>query len=157
MAVASLRSTGLSLGPRALVGVAVFRTCGQISGPDYDARVLDPKVFKAYDVRGVHPTELDEDGAYRIGRAYVEEFEPRIVVVDPITSFLGMGINAEVTSMLVRLIDFLKTRQITFYMTSLSDDGRTLDRAGVPPGSVVTTDEQVAPDGSASPEASSFR
>ena len=43
--------------------------------------VLDPKVFKAYDVRGVHPTEIDEDGAYRIGRAYVEEFEPRSVAV----------------------------------------------------------------------------
>ena len=43
--------------------------------------VLDPKVFKAYDVRGVHPTELDEDGAYRIGRAYVEHFEPRSIAV----------------------------------------------------------------------------
>jgi phosphomannomutase len=43
--------------------------------------VLDPKVFKAYDVRGLHPTELDEEGAYRIGRAYVEEFEPRTIAV----------------------------------------------------------------------------
>ncbi len=43
--------------------------------------MLDPKVFKAYDVRGIHPTELDEDGAYRIGRAYVEEFEPRTVAI----------------------------------------------------------------------------
>ena len=43
--------------------------------------MLDPKVFKAYDVRGVHPTELDEDGAYRIGRGYVEEFEPRTVAI----------------------------------------------------------------------------
>jgi phosphomannomutase len=43
--------------------------------------VLDPAVFKAYDVRGVHPTELDEEGAYRIGRAYVEEFEPRTIAV----------------------------------------------------------------------------
>ena len=43
--------------------------------------MLDPKVFKSYDVRGVHPTELDEDGAYRIGRAYVEEFEPRSIAV----------------------------------------------------------------------------
>jgi phosphomannomutase len=43
--------------------------------------VLDPKVFKAYDVRGVHPTELDEEGAYAIGRAYVEQFEPRTVAV----------------------------------------------------------------------------
>ena len=36
--------------------------------------MLDPKVFKAYDVRGIHPTEIDEDGAYRVGRAYVEHF-----------------------------------------------------------------------------------
>ena len=43
--------------------------------------MLDPKVFKAYDVRGIHPTELDEDGAYRIGRAFVEEFEPRSIAV----------------------------------------------------------------------------
>jgi phosphomannomutase len=43
--------------------------------------VLDPSVFKAYDVRGIYPTQLDEDGAYRIGRAYAEHFEPRSVAV----------------------------------------------------------------------------
>ena len=43
--------------------------------------MLDPKVFKAYDVRGIYPTDLDEDGAYRIGRAYVEQFEPRRIAV----------------------------------------------------------------------------
>jgi phosphomannomutase len=43
--------------------------------------VLDPKVFKAYDVRGIYPTELDEEGARAIGRAYVEEFEPRKIAV----------------------------------------------------------------------------
>ncbi|HEY2939126.1 MAG TPA: phosphomannomutase/phosphoglucomutase [Gaiellaceae bacterium] len=43
--------------------------------------MLDPKVFKAYDVRGIYPTELDEDGAYRIGRAFVEQFEPRKIAV----------------------------------------------------------------------------
>jgi phosphomannomutase len=43
--------------------------------------VLDPKVFKAYDVRGIYPTELDEDGAYAIGRAYVEHFEPKRIAV----------------------------------------------------------------------------
>ncbi len=36
--------------------------------------MLDPKVFKAYDVRGLYPGELDEAGAYAIGRAYVEQF-----------------------------------------------------------------------------------
>jgi phosphomannomutase len=43
--------------------------------------VLDPKVFKAYDVRGLHPAELDEEGAYAIGRGYVEQFEPRRIAV----------------------------------------------------------------------------
>jgi phosphomannomutase len=43
--------------------------------------VLDPKVFKAYDVRGIYPTELDEDGGYAIGRAYVEQFEPDRIAV----------------------------------------------------------------------------
>jgi phosphomannomutase len=43
--------------------------------------MLDPKVFKAYDVRGIYPTELDEEGAYAIGRAYVEQFEPKEIAV----------------------------------------------------------------------------
>jgi phosphomannomutase len=44
-------------------------------------KVLDPKVFKAYDVRGLYGTELDEHGAYAIGRAYVEQFVPRQIAV----------------------------------------------------------------------------
>ncbi len=43
--------------------------------------MLDPAVFKAYDVRGLYPSQLDEDGAYRIGRAYVEHFEPKTIAV----------------------------------------------------------------------------
>jgi phosphomannomutase len=43
--------------------------------------VLAPNVFKAYDVRGIYPDELDEAGAHAIGRAYVEEFEPRRIAV----------------------------------------------------------------------------
>jgi phosphomannomutase len=43
--------------------------------------VVDPKVFKAYDIRGIYPDELDEAGAYAIGRAYVDEFEPRAIAV----------------------------------------------------------------------------
>jgi phosphomannomutase len=43
--------------------------------------VLDPKAFKAYDVRGIYPAELDEAGAYAIGRAYVEQFELKRIAV----------------------------------------------------------------------------
>ncbi len=37
--------------------------------------------FKAYDVRGRVPEELDEDIAYRIGRGYAEFVKPRVVAV----------------------------------------------------------------------------
>ena len=43
--------------------------------------MLDPNAFKAYDVRGLYPDELDEAGAYAIGRAYVEHFEPTRIAV----------------------------------------------------------------------------
>ena len=43
--------------------------------------MLDPKVFKAYDVRGLYPGELDEEGAYAIGRAFVEQFAPARIAV----------------------------------------------------------------------------
>jgi phosphomannomutase len=43
--------------------------------------VLDPGVFKAYDVRGLYGSELDEAGARAIGRAFVEVFEPKEIAV----------------------------------------------------------------------------
>src|SRR3954447_8192253 len=43
--------------------------------------MLDPAGFKAYDVRGLYPGELDEQGARAIGRAYVEVFETRRIAV----------------------------------------------------------------------------
>jgi phosphomannomutase len=43
--------------------------------------VVDPSVFKAYDVRGLYPSQLDEEGAYAIGRAYVDQFSPQQIAV----------------------------------------------------------------------------
>ena len=43
--------------------------------------MLEPSVFKAYDVRGIHPSDIDEEGAYAIGRAYVEHFGARRIAV----------------------------------------------------------------------------
>jgi phosphomannomutase len=43
--------------------------------------VLDPKVFKAYDVRGLYGTELDEEGAYAIARGYVEQFATQRIAI----------------------------------------------------------------------------
>jgi circadian clock protein KaiC len=69
----------------------------------------------------------------------VGESKPRLVVIDAITSFLGMGLNAEVTSMIVRLIDYLKTNNVTLYMTSLTDELQMSDRGGPNISSIVDT------------------
>ncbi len=42
---------------------------------------MNLSAFKAYDIRGRVPDELNEDIAYRIGRAYVDFLSPRTVVV----------------------------------------------------------------------------
>ncbi|MDD5738772.1 MAG: phosphomannomutase/phosphoglucomutase [Candidatus Pacebacteria bacterium] len=33
---------------------------------------INPTIFRAYDIRGIYPTELNEDVAYRIARSYAE-------------------------------------------------------------------------------------
>lgn len=38
-------------------------------------------IFKAYDVRGVYPSELDENKAYKIGRAFVEFLKCKKVII----------------------------------------------------------------------------
>jgi phosphomannomutase len=43
--------------------------------------MVDESIFKAYDIRGVYPDELDEDAAYLIGRAFVTFLKCKQVVV----------------------------------------------------------------------------
>jgi len=45
------------------------------------ARKIDPTIFKAYDIRGTYPEQIDEDICYRIARAYVAFMKCRRVVV----------------------------------------------------------------------------
>jgi circadian clock protein KaiC len=73
-----------------------------------------------------------------IHRAVVD-YQPRVVVVDSITSLLSMGALAEVTSMIIRLIDFLKMNRITLLMTSLIDGGKALETSQVNVSSLVDT------------------
>jgi circadian clock protein KaiC len=53
----------------------------------------------------------------------VEDFDPANVVVDPITSLLHSGTVIETSSMLLRLIDFLKAKSITAMMTTVTSRG----------------------------------
>lgn len=43
----------------------------------------------------------------------IARFQPSIVIMDPISAFLGAGDMLEVQSMLLRIVDYLKTRQVT--------------------------------------------
>jgi circadian clock protein KaiC len=50
----------------------------------------------------------------------VDEFEPSVVVMDPVSDFLRVGTGAEVAAMLMRQVDFLKSRGVTALFTSLN-------------------------------------
>lgn len=42
---------------------------------------VDPSIFKAYDIRGLYPSQLDESTALAVGRAFATLLQPRQVVV----------------------------------------------------------------------------
>ena len=42
---------------------------------------VDPSIFKAYDIRGLYPSQLDEAAAVAVGRAFATLLRPRQVVV----------------------------------------------------------------------------
>ncbi len=50
----------------------------------------------------------------------VNKVQPRAVVIDPLSSFTAAGTTTEVKAMLMRLIDHLKSRQITTVFTNLT-------------------------------------
>jgi circadian clock protein KaiC len=68
----------------------------------------------------------------------IRKFEPRVVVVDPITNFLAVGDDEEVKKMLIRLIDLLKSQQITALFTSLIH-GQELEKTDVGVSSLMDT------------------
>jgi circadian clock protein KaiC len=58
------------------------------------------------------------------------EFQPRAVVIDPLTSLLGQGNRLEIQSMLTRMIDALKSQGITGFFTSLVSSTEQNDTSG---------------------------
>ena len=67
----------------------------------------------------------------------VEDFQPAVVVVDPVTGLLQSGAPSETRKMLLRLIDFLKERRITALMTSLTLGNRHEQQTDVGISSLV--------------------
>lgn len=42
---------------------------------------INPKIFKAYDIRGVYPSQINEEAIYDIAQAYVKFFKPKNLVL----------------------------------------------------------------------------
>jgi circadian clock protein KaiC len=63
----------------------------------------------------------------------VTKFDPSLVVLDPISSFMESGDRMEIQSMLLRMVDFLKSRGVTAVLTHLmhGQEGRVETDSGL--------------------------
>jgi circadian clock protein KaiC len=69
----------------------------------------------------------------------VEAFQPHVVIVDPITPFLGSGTAQQAESMLTRLIDFLKARGATALFTTLTQSREDSEESQIGVSSLIDT------------------
>ncbi len=69
----------------------------------------------------------------------VQEFQPKVVVLDPIGSLIQAGNQRDAHTMMIRLIDFLKQRGVTAFLTNLTSGGEALERTDIEISSIVDT------------------
>jgi circadian clock protein KaiC len=69
----------------------------------------------------------------------VDRFKPRAVILDPVTNFTAVGSVDDVKSMLSRLLDLLKSKQITLLCTSLTAGGDNEQQSEVGISSLMDT------------------
>jgi circadian clock protein KaiC len=79
-------------------------------------------------IHASRPTQLGLERHLTAIYQEVEVHHPDVVVVDPITDFTAIGTVVDVKALLMRIVDYLKNRQITTVFTSL-----LTDRAGEDP------------------------
>ncbi len=83
---------------------------------------LEPWVKKGLlKFHAVRPTAYSLEMHLSMMLKLMEEFAPRVLVVDPISNLYPVGDDIQVRSMLMRLIDHAKSLQITGLFTNLSE------------------------------------
>jgi circadian clock protein KaiC len=101
---------------------------------------LEPWVKKGLlQFHGVRPTEHGLEMHLARLHKMVDQFKPRVAIVDPITSLISGDGDREIQSMLMRLIDFLKANQITAVFTSLTVSGKHAEQSEVGISSLIDT------------------
>jgi circadian clock protein KaiC len=73
-------------------------------------------------IHASRPTQLGLERHLTTVYQEVEAHNPDVVVVDPITDFTAIGTVVDVKALLMRIVDYLKNRQITTVFTSLLTD-----------------------------------
>jgi circadian clock protein KaiC len=69
----------------------------------------------------------------------INQFDPRIVILDPINAFVIGENQTEVKTLLLRLVDFLKMKRITAFFTSLTSAGDVMEMTDVYISSLIDT------------------
>jgi circadian clock protein KaiC len=69
----------------------------------------------------------------------VEHLDPQVVVIDPISNFANGGLTLDASTMLLRLIDFLKSRAVTAMLVNLTGGGADVEATEVGVSSLIDT------------------
>jgi circadian clock protein KaiC len=69
----------------------------------------------------------------------IEDFNPQVFIVDPISNLSAAGKASEVKSILTRLIDYLKMKKISTFLTDLTHSGSSLERTSEEISSLIDT------------------
>jgi circadian clock protein KaiC len=69
----------------------------------------------------------------------VADFKPTVAVIDPVTNLMTVGTYADVQAMLTRMIDHLKTENITAMLTSLMPGATAIERTETAISSLMDT------------------
>jgi circadian clock protein KaiC len=69
----------------------------------------------------------------------INKVKPQIVILDPIDAFVIGNNQTEVKIMLLRLVDFLKMRNITAFLASLTNEGETQELTDISISSLIDT------------------
>jgi circadian clock protein KaiC len=69
----------------------------------------------------------------------IAEFDPQVVILDPISNLMSAGTSLDASAMLLRLIDVLKSRNITALFTHLNSGGDAVETTDVGVSSLIDT------------------
>jgi circadian clock protein KaiC len=69
----------------------------------------------------------------------VKQFDPKVVIIDPVSNFSASGTLHDSEAMLMRLVDFLKARGTTAMLVNLTSGGEATEKTDVGISSIIDT------------------